>query len=154
MTPTPIFFFPPHQEILRYQLYPTIQLNSDPNYLETASDPTDERLKITRLPFPSLQISNASLDLHLGLKISRSHDCLLGFDQFARVAHITQRNILLTRLPLLLNFFNKRNIQEFPLWCNGMGLVVSLQHKDTSSILVQYSEWVKGSSVYMLGAVE
>ena len=86
---------------------PTIQLNSDVNYLETTSDPTGEKFSRTRLPLP------APIQMPIPGTCSRLCFCLTGYRSEVPVTTqpplgsvnlvewLTElRNILLTRLPV------------------------------------------------------
>lgn len=81
---------------------PPIQLNSDTIDLEAALDPTGEgSILQDGPPQPRLQMPVTSLGCHLCFGLTRLEvptNPLLGFDEFARTAHGTQRHILLTGL--------------------------------------------------------
>ena len=86
-----------------------VQLHSDTTYPEIALDPTGKGAQFHRTVLCSCPSPPPSSDanhkpslspvlLTNGLQIGGSHDPFLGLVKFARAAHRTQRNNLLTRL--------------------------------------------------------
>lgn len=117
---------------------PTIQLDSDTIYPDEASDSTGKRFNPMWLPHPGqsqVQLVTCASD-PTGYKSDSNHP-LLRFQQFAGVAHRTQRNNLFTRL---LIYYRKDRTQELPdgndvrgkVWRKAPGLR-ALSRTDTNS---------------------